>query len=141
MTMNRVLATLLALATTALLSGCMNMVPTIPEMMARSKWEGKPIKDAVAKWGPPAGVTQAKDGQRVAYWSGSSLTTVREALGQTVEPGGPGLIITSHYADRVITNNCTLTLKFNQDNIITKFDTWENRSGACGDFYWGSNSP
>ncbi|WP_431019422.1 hypothetical protein ACQ4K0_28435 [Burkholderia cepacia] len=141
MTKNRVWTTVLTLSLTVLMSGCGNVVPTIPEMVARSKWEGKPMSQAYQKWGQPAGYALAKDGEKVAYWNTASLGTVRRAAGQTMEQTAGGLAITDHWVDETITYECTLVLKFNQNNVITQFKTLQNRLGGCTNFYWGGNGP
>ncbi|MDW9247079.1 hypothetical protein C7S13_6074 [Burkholderia cepacia] len=77
----------------------------------------------------------------MAYWNTASLGTVRRAAGQTMEQTAGGLAITDHWVDETITYECTLVLKFNQNNVITQFKTLQNRLGGCTNFYWGGNGP
>lgn len=124
-----------------ILAGCANAVPSLPEMMARSKWQGKHMEEALAKWGRPSGVVRLKDGQRMAYWGSGFTRQVTQAAGQTVTYGNGPLTVTDNYVTTNQSYECRLELTFNDDNVITRFNTWQNRGGGCSEFFWGKNSP
>jgi len=130
-----------ALLLVLILGGCANAYPSIPEMMARSKWEGRTMEEALAKWGRPSKVVRLKDGQRMAYWTSGYTQPVTMATGQTMQHTGAGLMITDNYVTTNQDYYCRMELTFNDQNIITRFNTWQNRTGGCSDVYWGKNSP
>lgn len=124
-----------------ILGGCANAIPSIPEMMARSKWEGRTMEEALAKWGRPTKVVRLQDGQRMAYWTSGYTQPVTMATGQTMQHTGAGLVVTDNYVTTNRDYYCRMELTFNDQNIITRFNTWQNRTGGCVDVFWGKNSP
>lgn len=50
--MNKTINTSIIIASILALSAC-NSIPSIPEVIQKNQWEGKPIDAAIAKWGNP----------------------------------------------------------------------------------------
>lgn len=124
------------------LSGCANAIPSVPELMARSKWVGKPVSLAFKKWGGPAERKSTDDGQTQYIWHYRNQYPVRVLTGVNTRQVGEGLISTMNiYEDQLRTDACDFYLTADKQGVITAFSTLQNRVTGCREFYWGSNRP
>jgi len=120
-----------------LLSACANSPLTaVPEGMAKSRWSGHPINEAVAKWGKPnVRVTPAGDGTTVYEWAlGGKYTHTEYVATNTSNMFGD--MMTSHPEEKVTTSNCNVLISADSNGIITNFET----KRGCGQFFFGSDS-
>jgi hypothetical protein len=130
------------------LSGCAadGHLISLPEAVANSRWTGRPINEALAKWGrPTGGVRHAEDGTTIYIWSMGQSRTYGLLTGsntQLVAGGSLGgtLVTTNQYEEHTDTLGCTLLINANSKGIITHFETITKFNGCAG-FYHGPSAP
>lgn len=114
----------LLLASITLIDGC----ASVPELMARSAWEGRNVNEAYEKWGGPQQINQNSDGVFTLVWFKSHYVTDTVYKGSSENVSGGVRHITSYYADETRNVDCTITLYVTPDQIIQKADS----EGGCG---------
>lgn len=133
-----------------ILSGCAadGHLITVQEAIANSHWTGRPISEALAKWGKPTGgVRHAEDGTTVYIWSLGQNSTYGLLTGtntQLVAGGAPGgtLVTENQYEQHTDTLECTMIINADSKGIITHFETKENfLQGGCKGFYHSAKAP
>ena len=125
----------------SLLASCANM-PSVPEAIAKSRWTGKSMTEAIEKWGTPHQLQQVDQEHYLAIWNVDSFqNSVVQPTGQTLEMTAAGPTLVGHSRVQTYYHQCDLQLTFNQQLTITHFKTHESRNGSCSDFYWGKNRP
>ncbi len=133
-----------------ILSGCAadGHLISVQEAIANSRWTGRPINEALAKWGRPnAGVRHAEDGTTVYIWSWGQNYTYGLLTGtntQLVAGGAPGgtLVTTNQYEQHTDTMECTMLINADAKGIITHFETKTKfLQNGCRDFYHGPKAP
>ncbi|WP_152601948.1 MULTISPECIES: hypothetical protein [Burkholderia] len=133
-----------------MLSGCAadGHLITLQEAIANSHWTGRPISEALAKWGrPTGGIRHAEDGTTAYIWpfgQNYSYGLLTGTNTQLVAGGAPGgtLVTTNQYEQHTGTMECTMIINADSKGIITHFETKENfLQGGCKGFYHSSNAP
>jgi hypothetical protein len=123
------------------LQGCEtvgNIVPSIPEVMARNKFEGKNIQQAYTELGKPTEVVKASDGQSMAVWvhvMGHQVTSSSNVIG--AGPGPNGVSVTPTSSSRTLTRRCDIQITFDKNMIITRYNAWNREPLACTQYYNG----
>lgn len=114
----------LLLASLTLLGAC----ASVPELMARSAWEGRNVNEAYQQWGGAQQMNQNADGVFVLVWFKShwKTDTVYQGSSENVSAGVRN--ITNYYADETRNVECRITLYVGPDQIIRKADS----EGGCG---------
>ncbi|MFL9883256.1 hypothetical protein PQR66_09485 [Paraburkholderia agricolaris] len=133
-----------------ILSGCAadGHLITVQEVIANSRWTGRPINEALAKWGKPTGgVRHAEDGTTVYIWNFGQNSTYGLLTGtntQLMAGGAPGgtLVTTNEYEQHTDTLECLMLINADSKGIITHFETKENfLQGGCKGFYHSAKAP
>lgn len=103
------------------LTGCVSL-PTAPELVARSKWKGRPAEDAVRFFGSPHDMQRSADGKRaVMSWYTDTSYTQREAVGYSQERQGNVLVNTTHMDDVAHAGRCIISVTVDKDKRIVDF--------------------
>jgi hypothetical protein len=133
-----------------ILSGCAadGHLISVQEAIANSRWTGRPISEALAKWGKPTGgVRHAEDGTTVYIWSLGQNYTYGLLAGtstQWVAGGAPGgtYLTTNEYEEHTDTMECTMIINADSKGIITHFETKTKfLQNGCRSFYHGPKAP
>ncbi|MCD5974273.1 hypothetical protein ALP94_00875 [Pseudomonas savastanoi pv. glycinea] len=114
----------LLLSSITLISAC----ASVPELMARSAWEGRNVQDAYKKWGGPHQMDQTPDGVFTLVWFESHWETDTVYKGSSENVSGGVRNITNYYADETRNVDCKITLYVAPDQTILKADS----EGGCG---------
>ncbi len=115
------------------LSGC----ASIPETIAKSRWEGHPVREALVKWGRPnLRIAPAGDGATLYEWAFDKDYAYTAYVGSDTRND----VTTNFYERRLATAACRLSITANASGIITNFVTTQS-NGGCADFYWGAKFP
>lgn len=134
------LRALLALcALPAALSGCIQM-DTLPEILARNQWMGRPAEDAISYFGRPDEMTPLADGQVVMRWTTDTSYYRSEVVGSSTEQQGNALV-TTHYWDNVHQpNRCIISVTVDKTRTITAFEADDGElllSSGCASIQYG----
>ncbi|MGV8959085.1 MAG: hypothetical protein ACOH1V_01670 [Stenotrophomonas sp.] len=104
-----------------MLAGCVSL-PTAPELIARSKWKGRPAEDAVRFFGTPGDMQRSNDGERaVMSWYRNTSYSQREAVAYTQERQGNVLVNTTHMDDVHHSGRCIISVTVDKDKRIVDF--------------------
>lgn len=114
----------LLLASITLISAC----ASVPELMARSAWEGRNVSEAYKTWGGPQQINQNSDGVFTLVWFKSHFKTDTVYKGSSESVSGGVRNITNYYADETRNVECKITLYVAPDQTILKADS----EGGCG---------
>jgi hypothetical protein len=111
---------------TMLLSGC----TSLPEMQARSAWEGRPVREVIEYFGVPNQFAPLPDKQWVVLvYSMDTSYTQREALGTYTGPQDGRLVHAEYWGDVRYTANCEIRVAINRARTVEQFST---KGGNCG---------
>ncbi|WP_313207562.1 hypothetical protein [Stenotrophomonas sp.] len=105
----------------ALLTGCVSM-PTLPETIAKHKWQGRSAEEAIRFFGRPMAMERSEDGQHAVmkwYWDTSYTRT--ELVGASQERQGNVLVNTSYWDDVNHVKACIVTVTVDNEKRITRF--------------------
>lgn len=108
----------------SLLGGC----ASVPELMARSDWEGRNVNEAYEKWGGPQQMDQTPEGVFTLVWFKSHDVTDTVYKGSSENVSNGVRHITDYYADETRNVDCKITLYVAPDQTILKAYS----EGGCG---------
>lgn len=132
-----------------LLSGCGTdgHLISIPEAVAKGRWVGRPINEAMIKWGKPNGRVESLEGGATFYewvWAGNFTYNAYAGTDSRMISNNT-VLTTNYYQARNGFDQCKLWISSDK-GIIMKFETTALGSHGqgvkgCSEFYWGSNRP
>lgn len=132
--------TLLALfALPTALSGCIQM-DTLPEMLARNQWMGRPAEDAIGYFGRPDEMTPLADGQVVMRWTADTSYYRSEVVGSSTEQQGNTLVTTNYWGNVHHPNRCIISVTVDRTRTITAFEADDGElllSHGCAGVQYG----
>ena len=113
----------------ALLGGCSSM-PNMPDMLASSAWEGRPVTEAIDQFGSPDRIDSLVDKQWVVlvYYRSTSYKR-REALGTYTGPQNGQLVHVESWGDVTYDSGCEIHVAINRARQVSKVST---TGGYCG---------
>ncbi|WP_157634477.1 hypothetical protein [Variovorax sp. Root318D1] len=121
---------------------------SIPEAVAKSRWIGRPINEAMVKWGKPNGrVESIQNGAMFYEWVWAEGFTYNAYTGSNTQMvSGNTLLTTNYYQTRNGLDQCKLWISSDAKGVIMKFETTSQGAHGqgvkrCSEFYWGSNPP
>lgn len=123
-----------------LLAGCVgspmqNAIPNIPGLMAKNFWRGKPVSEAIAKFGEPHVVKEIGNGRQQYLWF-DNWNHSWEKLASTYTTLGPGgLYQYDEYKTETRHYSCSILMDVDASKIVERFDYDDNIRGACKNFF------
>lgn len=100
-----------------MLVGC-GPIPTLPELGARNKWNGRTAAQAIDFFGPPNGMEPAGEGKAVMYWLRDTSYKVTQMVGNTSEVHGGVRVNTNYYQDSIRDRECLVAFTVNKEKKV-----------------------
>ena len=139
--MKKIINISIIIASILALSAC-SSIPSIPEVIQKNQWEGKPIDAAIAKWGNPLMAKNINNETTDYIWDFSrtkSITYESDSYAY-YNTDRPGMTTGIVYDTKNVTMRCKLILRTNnQSKLITNYilDKDHKYSGACQNLFYG----
>lgn len=123
-----------------MLSGCelmANGIPTGPDLIAKNQLVGANINEAYTKLGRPTSVSKLPSGLSLAKWDDAYSNTTTTGISELSAGPGGSTMVTPTTSTSTSNHECILELTFNNQNIVTDFNTWKSDRLACNRLYSG----
>lgn len=108
-----------------LLGGC-SSIQSVPDMMANSQWQGRPVTEVINQFGWPHHLdSDVKKQWVVLVYPQATSNTSRQAMGTQLsrDPGGGPLVYTEYWGDVTTHSNCDLRIAINRARQVAHVST------------------
>ncbi|WP_027589874.1 hypothetical protein [Pseudomonas sp. RL] len=143
--MKKIMGASVIVASSFLLSACHILgvdVPSIPELVQKNHWEGKPIDAAMVKWGQPLKAEKINNEITAYIWDFSRTRSITYEADSYAyyNTDRPGMTTGIVYDTKNVNVKCKLILQVdNQSKLITNYrlDKDYTRAGPCQHLFYG----